>query len=105
MLRLLIFACILNAGFANIHFENVDVDKSQGKIYVDLRDLVSSKDGFWFQLPGYSFALRSTSLQWDSNGPYLNAQGVEWICSKCRAYNSDLSNPICQNCGHNRFED
>lgn len=103
MFRLLFLTVLLNCGFANVGLKTLN-PKTKEKVYVDLRDLVSNEHGFWFQPPGSSFSFGNTSLQWDSNGSYLDSQGVRWICpfKDCRAINDDISISICYYCKRDR---
>ena len=105
MVRLFLFLSVLNCVFSHQTSSNYFEKTSPEKIYVDLKDLVSDSDGFWFQLPASNFIFGGATLHSDRFGVYLDQNGVQWICRKCRFLNDDLNNPICQNCGHNRFND
>ena len=74
---------------------------SKGQIYVNLNDLISDSQGFWFASSAYPFILGASSIHMDEWGrTFLLEKGVRWICPypDCGAINDDISNPICQHC-------
>lgn len=72
--------------------------QSCGQIYVNLEDLVSTEQGFWFSSNQYSEVIGATGLQIDPNGgSSLIASGVKWICSVCNTVN-DMYSSYCTRC-------